>query len=119
MSLNASGVRDTARVLRISTDTVLRALRKKEAALVSVNTALLRTVDPTAILVDIRHYRELFSAPGVLIPSPLMGEGQGGGERQHRRKPDSSPPSQPSPARGEGVKPSGNDMENLYSNTKD
>ena len=33
MSLNASGIRDTARVLRISTDTVLRALRKKEAAL--------------------------------------------------------------------------------------
>ena len=27
MSLNASGVRDTARVLRISTDTVLRELR--------------------------------------------------------------------------------------------
>src|SRR6266446_5989844 len=34
MSLNASGVRDTARVLRISTDTVLRELRKKEPALV-------------------------------------------------------------------------------------
>src|SRR4029450_4999004 len=32
MSLNASGVRDTARVLRISTDTVLRELRKKEGA---------------------------------------------------------------------------------------
>ena len=30
MSLNASGVRDTARVLRISTDTVLRELRKKK-----------------------------------------------------------------------------------------
>src|SRR4029453_1436013 len=30
MSLNASGIRDTARVLRISTDTVLRALRKKK-----------------------------------------------------------------------------------------
>ena len=31
MSLNASGMRDTARVLRISTDTVLRALRKKRS----------------------------------------------------------------------------------------
>src|SRR6266705_1584682 len=30
-SLNASGVRDTARVLRISTDTVLSELKKKEA----------------------------------------------------------------------------------------
>jgi transposase-like protein len=36
MGLNASGVRDTARVLRIRTDTVLSALRKKEAALESV-----------------------------------------------------------------------------------
>ena len=33
MSLNASGIRDTARVLRISTDTVLSELKKKEAAL--------------------------------------------------------------------------------------
>ena len=39
MSLNASGIRDTARVLRISTDTVLRELRKKETALESVNSA--------------------------------------------------------------------------------
>jgi transposase-like protein len=30
MSLNASGIRDTARVLRISTDTVLSELKKKE-----------------------------------------------------------------------------------------
>src|SRR6266849_3361729 len=43
MSLNASGIRDTARVLRISTDTVLSELKKKEAMLASVNTALLRT----------------------------------------------------------------------------
>ena len=58
MSLNDSGVRDTARVLRISTDTVLRALRKKEAALESVNTALLRTVDPDEMLVDIQQAGE-------------------------------------------------------------
>ena len=36
MSLNTSGVRDMARVLHISTDTVLRKLRKKEAVLESV-----------------------------------------------------------------------------------
>jgi transposase-like protein len=46
MSLNASGICDTARVLRISTDTVLCALRKKAAALESVNSALLRTLNP-------------------------------------------------------------------------
>src|SRR5262249_41543042 len=58
MSLNASGVRDTARVLRISTDTVLSALRKKEAALESVNTALLRTLKPDEIAVDIQRAGE-------------------------------------------------------------
>ena len=41
MSLNASGVRDTARSLHISPTTVLRELKKKEAVLESVNAALL------------------------------------------------------------------------------
>lgn len=45
-SLNASGVRATARVLQISTDTGLNELRKKEAVLESVNTAFLRTLHP-------------------------------------------------------------------------
>jgi insertion element IS1 protein InsB len=58
MSLNASGIRDTARVLHISTDTVLRELRKKEDALASVNTALLRTVDSAEIIVDIEQAGE-------------------------------------------------------------
>ena len=55
MSLNASGVRDTARVLRISTDTVLRELRKKEAALESVNTTFLRTHNPDDMAVAIER----------------------------------------------------------------
>src|SRR5215471_20447213 len=46
MSLNASGVRDTARSLHICPNTVLRELKKKEAVLESVNTALLRTLHP-------------------------------------------------------------------------
>src|SRR4030081_728899 len=37
MSLNASGIRDTARVLRVSTDTVLSELKKKEAVRVAGN----------------------------------------------------------------------------------
>src|SRR5437660_747840 len=45
MSLNASGVRDTARSLHISPTTVLSALKKKETVLESVNTALLRTLE--------------------------------------------------------------------------
>jgi insertion element IS1 protein InsB len=58
MSLNASGVRDTARVLRISTDTVLSELKKKEAVLESVNTALLRTLKPDEMTVDIQRAGE-------------------------------------------------------------
>ena len=56
--LNASGVRDTARVLRISTDTVLSELKKKEAALESVNTALLRTLHPDEVTVAIERAGE-------------------------------------------------------------
>ena len=58
MNFNASGMRDTARVLRISTDTVLRELRKKEAALESVNSALLRTLNPDEVSVDIERAGE-------------------------------------------------------------
>ena len=58
MSLNASGIRDTARVLRISTDTVLSELKKKEGVLESVNTALLRTLNPEQIAVDIEQAGE-------------------------------------------------------------
>src|SRR5437867_12331095 len=58
MSLTASGIRDTARVLRISTDTVLSELKKKEAVLESVNTALLRTLNPEQIAVDIEQAGE-------------------------------------------------------------
>jgi transposase-like protein len=58
MSLNASGVRDPARVLWISTDTVLRELKKKEAALESVTTALLRTLHPEEVTVAIERAGE-------------------------------------------------------------
>jgi insertion element IS1 protein InsB len=58
MSLNASGVRDTARSLHISTDTVLSELKKKEPALESVNTALLRRLNPDEITVDIERAGE-------------------------------------------------------------
>ena len=58
MSLNASGVRDTARVLRISTDTVLNELKKKEAVLESVNTAHLRIIKPDDIAVHIERAGE-------------------------------------------------------------
>src|SRR5919106_2442498 len=58
MSLNASGIRDTARSLHISTDTVLSELKKKESALESVNTALLNTLNPNEVTVDIERAGE-------------------------------------------------------------
>lgn len=58
MSLHASGIRDTARSLRISTDTVLSELKKKAAGLESVHTALLRTLDPDEVTVDIERAGE-------------------------------------------------------------
>jgi IS1 family transposase len=53
MSLNASGVRDTARSFHISTNTVLSALKKQEPVLESVNTAVLHTLHPAEVTVDI------------------------------------------------------------------
>src|SRR5262245_22827088 len=52
MRLTASGIRDTARVLRLSTDTVLRERKKKATLLTSVNTARRRTLNPEPIVVD-------------------------------------------------------------------
>src|SRR6266567_5387139 len=58
ISLNASGVRDTARSLHICPNTVLRELKKKEGVLESVNTALLRTLNPEKVAVDIAQAGE-------------------------------------------------------------
>jgi hypothetical protein len=56
--LKARGIRDTARVLRLSPATGLRGLRKKAAALASVHTALLRTVPLDEMLVDMQQAGE-------------------------------------------------------------
>jgi insertion element IS1 protein InsB len=58
MSLNASGVRDTARSLHICPNTVLRELKKKEAMLEAVNTAVLRTVNPAEVAWDLERAGE-------------------------------------------------------------
>ena len=58
MSLNASGVRDTARSLRVCPNTILRELKKKETALESVNTSLRRTLTPDEIAWDIERTGE-------------------------------------------------------------
>jgi IS1 family transposase/transposase-like protein len=58
MSLNASGVRDTARSLHICPNTVLRELKKKEAVLEAVNTDLLRTLNPDEVAWDLERAGE-------------------------------------------------------------
>ena len=58
MSRNASGVRDTARSLYICPNTVLRALKKKAAALESVHTAVLRPLNPDEVAWDLERAGE-------------------------------------------------------------
>jgi hypothetical protein len=58
MSLNASGVHDTARALHICPHTVLRELKKKETTLETVNTALLRTLHPAEVAWDFERAGE-------------------------------------------------------------
>lgn len=48
MAVNGSGIRDTARVLKISPTTVIEELKKKEQNLESVNTQLIQQLQPTA-----------------------------------------------------------------------
>src|SRR5215510_849123 len=49
LSLNGSGIRDTARVLQISTATVIHELKKKGRALSSVNTSLVDALNPSDV----------------------------------------------------------------------
>ena len=58
MALNGSGIRDTARVLDISTETVINEIKKKESSLEPVNRALLETLDRNEIIVNIQRFDE-------------------------------------------------------------
>jgi insertion element IS1 protein InsB len=58
MRLNASGGRDTARVLHLRTDPVRNDLRQQEAALESVNTALRHPLNPDDMAVDVARAGE-------------------------------------------------------------
>ena len=49
MALNASGIRDTARVLHVSTNTVMTELRKKAPALQHVNEPLVQVLHPEQV----------------------------------------------------------------------
>lgn len=49
MAVNGSGIRDTARVLKISPTTGTRTVKKTEQNLESVNTQLIQQLQPTAV----------------------------------------------------------------------
>jgi insertion element IS1 protein InsB len=51
MALNGSGIRDTARVLRVSPTTVINTLKKKESSLQPVNEGLLQRLDAEQVQV--------------------------------------------------------------------
>ncbi len=58
MSLHARGSRDTARVLRIRTDRVPSARKKKAGPLESVHSALLRPINPEEMTVAMERAGE-------------------------------------------------------------
>src|SRR5215510_11148695 len=58
LSLNGSGVRDTARVLGISPTTVLKELKKKGAALSPVNYPLIERLSPSHVEVLLQRVDE-------------------------------------------------------------
>jgi insertion element IS1 protein InsB len=57
MSLNGSGIRDIARVLKISPTTVIEEI-KKETELSAVNTVLLCQLNPQEVVVELRQHIE-------------------------------------------------------------
>ena len=58
MALNGSGIRDTARVLKISTSTVISELKKTASTIEIVNTSLLSTLNAESVEVQIKKVVE-------------------------------------------------------------
>jgi transposase-like protein len=58
MALNGSGIRDTARVLKIRKDTVLSELKTKEDVIEPVNQALLSRLNPDDITAVVQRVDE-------------------------------------------------------------
>ena len=65
MALNASGIRDTARVLHVSTNTVMTELRKKAPALQHVNEPLVQVLHPEQVEVEVCRSEELDRRRGL------------------------------------------------------
>src|ERR1051325_10725369 len=65
MAMNASGIRDTARVLHVSPTTVLKELKKKAPELKQVNQAVLKDWNPEHVEVEIGRADELAQRRGL------------------------------------------------------
>jgi insertion element IS1 protein InsB len=65
MALNASGIRDTARVLHVSPTTVIKELKKKEPELQPVHHGVLAVVHPEPVEVEIWRADELEVGRGL------------------------------------------------------
>jgi transposase-like protein len=65
MAMNASGIRDTARVWRVSPTTVIKELKNKEADLQQVNPAVLQQVPPEHVEVESWRADELAQRRGL------------------------------------------------------
>jgi insertion element IS1 protein InsB len=72
MAMNASGIRDTARVLHVSPTTVLKEL-KKESELKQVNQAVLKALHPEHVEVEICRADELAQRRGLASARDAMG----------------------------------------------
>lgn len=59
MAVNGSGIRDTARVLNISPDTVINELKKKEQDLQSVNRNFLENNDLSQVIIKVVKVEEI------------------------------------------------------------
>ena len=65
MAMNASGIRDTARVLHVSPTTVLKELKKKAPELEQVNQAVLKHLHPEHVEIEICRAEELEQRRGL------------------------------------------------------
>ena len=65
MAMNASGIRDTARVLHVSPTTVIKELKKKEPNLQQVNKAVLKHLHPEQVEIEMCRADELAQRRGL------------------------------------------------------
>ena len=61
--MNGRGIRDTARVLRISPSTVINELKKKESSLIFVNEKKLAEIEPSQTIAKLCQWDDVEAEP--------------------------------------------------------